>query len=120
MLKDTLDLSHAVSWQRYSPKNLTEGARPPLLLVQGFACGKDDWGALTKMLASKAKRDVLTFDHRGIGASDVPEGPYAVNELAADALADERVDRGGCVGAAEHARPLVYRGYRGATIAFFT
>ena len=76
-----------IAWQQYTPKGLAEDSRPPLLLVQGFACGKDDWGALTKMLASKSKRTVITFDHRGIGESDVPAGPYAVTDLAADALA---------------------------------
>ena len=58
----------------------------PLLLVQGFACGKDDWGSLIKLVASKSKREVLTFDNRGIGGSIAPEAPYTVDAMAEDAL----------------------------------
>ena len=75
-----------IAWQRYSPKNAMPHA-PPLLLVHGFACGKDDWGALIKMLGSKTKREVLSFDHRGVGESDSPSGAYSVDQMAMDAAA---------------------------------
>ena len=74
-----------IAWQRFAQNGVARGT-PPLLLIQGFACGKDDWGALTKMLASTCKRDVISFDHRGVGESDVPDRPYTVQEMALDAL----------------------------------
>jgi 3-oxoadipate enol-lactonase len=54
------------------------------MLVHGFACGKNDWGAIPKMLASQSKRDCITFDHRGIGESDPIKGPYSVGMLSDD------------------------------------
>ena len=45
---------------------------------------------------------VIVFDHRGVGQSDSPPGPYAVERLAADVaaiLADSGVDRAHLVGA---------------------
>ena len=74
-----------IAWRRVTPKVVAPGA-VPLLLVQGFGCGHADWGALPKALASRSKREVLSFDHRGLGESDAPVGPYTMAELASDAL----------------------------------
>lgn len=36
------------------------------------------------MLASASNRACLTFDHRGIGASSHPDGPYTIESMALD------------------------------------
>lgn len=57
----------------------------PLVLIMGWTGVKEDWGRLADDLA--ADRPVLIFDNRGIGESSVPDGPYSVEQLAADTLA---------------------------------
>lgn len=61
------------------------GSGAPLLLIQGLGYTRHGWGALPRLLA--AHHRVLVYDNRGIGESDIPEGPYTVPELAADAVA---------------------------------
>jgi 3-oxoadipate enol-lactonase len=56
----------------------------PLLLIQGLGYGRWGWDPVVPALAERYR--VLTFDNRGIGESDKPEGPYTARELAADAL----------------------------------
>ncbi|SHF50186.1 Pimeloyl-ACP methyl ester carboxylesterase [Jatrophihabitans endophyticus] len=73
---------HALSWRR-------RGAGPPLLLVQGMAGHHALWGEAF-LAALAADFDVVTFDHRGIGADrDGPDavGDFTVADLAADAAA---------------------------------
>lgn len=57
----------------------------PLLLIHGFACGKDDWGTAPRIVATRSRREIITFDNRGIGESDAPSGPYRMDVLAEDA-----------------------------------
>jgi 3-oxoadipate enol-lactonase len=61
------------------------GAGEPVLLVHGLAYDRFGWGPVPDLLA----RDfaVVVFDNRGVGESDVPDGPYTVEAMAADALA---------------------------------
>lgn len=60
-------------------------SRTPLLLVGGWCMARSDWGEeFTRRLASR--RPVVTFDSRGVGQSDCPDGPYSVNMLANDCL----------------------------------
>jgi len=56
-----------------------------LLFIHGLGYDRRGWGPLPALLA----RDfhVILVDNRGVGDSDVPEGPYSVNQLAADAVA---------------------------------
>jgi pimeloyl-ACP methyl ester carboxylesterase len=61
------------------------GAGPPLLLIHGLGYARWGWGPVVAPLAARFR--VLSFDNRGIGASDVPPGPYSAAELAADAVA---------------------------------
>lgn len=72
-----------IQWQRYTPKKINPGA-VPLLLVHGFACGGEDWGKLPKVLGIRSKREVISFDNRGIGRSDSPPGPYTIADMVAD------------------------------------
>jgi 3-oxoadipate enol-lactonase len=62
----------------------SQGKGSPLLLVHGLGYTRQGWGPLRDVLAGRYR--VLSFDNRGIGESDIPAGPYAVEELAGDAL----------------------------------
>ncbi len=76
------------------------GDGTPVLLVQGLGYGRWGWEPVVPGLA--ARHRVLTFDNRGIGESDKPEGPYTARQMADDALQvlDEAgVDRAHVVGA---------------------
>jgi 3-oxoadipate enol-lactonase len=61
------------------------GTGEPLLFVHGLGYDRRGWGPLPALLAEDFH--VLLFDNRGVGESDVPEGPYAVSQMAADAVA---------------------------------
>jgi 3-oxoadipate enol-lactonase len=63
----------------------TRGAGEPLLLIHGLGYDRYGWGGLPDLLAEDFR--VVLFDNRGVGDSDVPEGPYAVSQMAADAVA---------------------------------
>ena len=80
-----LKVTNGIAWQKHTPKVVSPQS-VPLLLIHGFGCGRDDWGALTHIVASKSKREVISFDNRGIGSSDASKGPYTVEMMAADAL----------------------------------
>ena len=67
--------STALHWQRYVPRHV-EPSRVPLLLIHGFGCGRDDWGALPRIVGTQSKRPVITFDNRGIGDSAAPAGAW--------------------------------------------
>jgi pimeloyl-ACP methyl ester carboxylesterase len=62
----------------------SHGTGTPLLLIQGLGYGRWGWDPIVPGLAERFR--VLTFDNRGIGESDKPEGPYTAREMAADAL----------------------------------
>jgi len=53
-------------------------------MIHGFGCGAADWGRLPQMLASRGKRQVLCFDHRGVGGSRCTPGPCSIQDLARD------------------------------------
>jgi pimeloyl-ACP methyl ester carboxylesterase len=61
------------------------GEGDPLLFIHGLGYDRQGWGPLPARLAEDFQ--VLLFDNRGVGESDVPEGPYAVSQMAADAIA---------------------------------
>ena len=80
-------------WEAY-------GDGDALLLIQGLGYARWGWDPVVPGLAERYR--VLTFDNRGIGESDKPEGPYTAREMAADALQvlDEAgVERAHVVGA---------------------
>ena len=62
-----------------------QGEGEPLLFVQGLGYDRHGFGPLPGLLAEDFC--VLVFDNRGVGDSDVPEGPYSVPMMAADAIA---------------------------------
>jgi pimeloyl-ACP methyl ester carboxylesterase len=63
----------------------TRGEGEPVLFVHGLGYDRRGWGPLPDLLA--VELHVLLFDNRGVGESDFPPGPYAVSEMAADAVA---------------------------------
>jgi pimeloyl-ACP methyl ester carboxylesterase len=76
------------------------GEGSPLLLIQGLGYGRWGWEPIVPGLA--ARHRVVSFDNRGIGESDKPEGPYTAAEMAGDALQvlDEAgIDRAHVLGA---------------------
>jgi len=62
-----------------------EGSGPPLLLISGLGQNSLPWAAIVPMLRDKFT--CITFDHRGTGRSDVPPGPYTIDQLGDDASA---------------------------------
>jgi 3-oxoadipate enol-lactonase len=66
-----------IAWER-------RGEGPSLLLIQGLGYGRWGWEPVLDLLARSF--DVLAFDNRGIGESEVPAGPYTAAAMAADAI----------------------------------
>ena len=61
------------------------GEGEPLLLIMGLGANADWWG--DEFLRPLTERfHVVTFDNRGAGRSERPEGPYTVPQMAADAV----------------------------------
>jgi len=58
------------------------GQGHPLLLIAGVGYGAWFWHSIAPALAEHYR--VITFDNRGAGDSDKPDGPYTVPMMAAD------------------------------------
>jgi 3-oxoadipate enol-lactonase len=58
---------------------------PVLVLSGSIGSTEDMW--LPQREALSGEYRVISYDHRGHGKSPVPDGPYSVEELAADVLA---------------------------------
>jgi 3-oxoadipate enol-lactonase len=58
---------------------------PVLVLAGPLGSTLEIWEPLVTMLVERFR--ILRYDHRGHGRSPVPSGPYAIADLAADALA---------------------------------
>jgi pimeloyl-ACP methyl ester carboxylesterase len=58
------------------------GAGKPLVLITGVGYGRWFWHKVVPGLARHFQ--VITFDNRGAGESDKPDGPYTVAMMAAD------------------------------------
>ena len=59
-----------------------EGDGEPVVLIPGFAAGRWIWFKQTADLSRNFR--VITFDPRGVSASDKPEGPQTISLLADD------------------------------------
>jgi 3-oxoadipate enol-lactonase len=66
-----------IAWEAF-------GEGKPLLLIQGLGYARWSWDPIVPGLAERYR--VITFDNRGIGESDKPEGPYTARAMADDAL----------------------------------
>ncbi len=61
------------------------GDGEPLVFIHGLAYDRRGWGPLPRLLADDFR--VVLIDNRGVGDSDAPEGPYSMEQLAADTVA---------------------------------
>jgi pimeloyl-ACP methyl ester carboxylesterase len=59
-----------------------EGDGEPIVLIPGFASGREIWSRQTPALSRDFR--VITFDPRGVSASDKPDGPQTIGLLADD------------------------------------
>lgn len=59
------------------------GDGPPLLLISGLGANRLSWALVTPALKDAFR--CITFDNRGTGQSDVPPGPYTIDQMADDA-----------------------------------
>lgn len=73
--------SHALSYQVHG-----DAPGSPLLLIAGLGGAAQGWLALQVPEFAQRHRCVL-FDHRGVGASGDPGGPFTTADLADDAAA---------------------------------
>jgi 3-oxoadipate enol-lactonase len=58
------------------------GKGEPLVLIMGYGLSSAAWSPVLPALAQKYK--VITFDNRGAGKSDKPDGPYTMDMMAGD------------------------------------
>jgi len=61
------------------------GSGEPVLLIMGLGSNAYGWYRTIPWLAERHR--VIAFDNRGTGRSDVPEGGYAIAQMARDAAA---------------------------------
>ena len=59
------------------------GAGAPVLLIMGLGSNAYGWHRTIPWLAERY--EVIAFDNRGTGRSDIPDGPYSIAQMAADA-----------------------------------
>lgn len=59
------------------------GEGEPLLLIMGWGGNAASWLPQVPGLAERFR--VITFDNRGVGRTDAPDGPYSVRNMARDA-----------------------------------
>ena len=63
----------------------SEGDGPPLLLISGLGANRLSWVPALPQLRDHFR--CITFDNRGTGESEVPVGPYTIDQMADDAAA---------------------------------
>jgi pimeloyl-ACP methyl ester carboxylesterase len=61
------------------------GEGEPVVFIPGFSSDHTIWGAVVDSF--KAKYQVLLFDNRGSGQTDVPKGPYSIEGMTEDLVA---------------------------------
>jgi 3-oxoadipate enol-lactonase len=60
------------------------GDAPVVLLGSSLGADHSMWAPQVDVLAKRFR--VIAFDHRGHGASEVPEGPYTIDDLGQDVV----------------------------------
>ena len=83
------------------------GSGDPVLLIMGLGSNAYGWDRTVPWLSQRYQ--TITFDNRGTGRSDVPEGAYTIAQMAADA--------GAVLDAAGHASAHVVGASLGGMIA---
>jgi len=69
----------------YEVHDRAGAAQPWVCLVHGLGYGRWGWEPAVGPLAERFR--VIVFDNRGIGASDIPAGPYSASQMASDVVA---------------------------------
>lgn len=60
----------------------TYGAGEPLIFIAGFSADHQAWYSIVEKFA--ADYQVILFDNRGVGQTDIPAGPYSISQMAKD------------------------------------
>jgi 3-oxoadipate enol-lactonase len=63
----------------------THGSGTPIVFIAGFGADHTIWNSIVE--AFKTQYQVILFDNRGAGQTDIPEGPYTIDEMADDVAA---------------------------------
>ena len=61
------------------------GSGVPFLFVSGTGWPGEPW-KLQQVPAFSDRYQVIVYDHRGVGKSDAPKGPYSTRQFAQDAI----------------------------------
>jgi 3-oxoadipate enol-lactonase len=61
-----------------------EGQGEPLVMINGINAAR--WSLLLQTRAFKKYYQVITFDNRGVGKTDKPDGPYTTKIMADDTI----------------------------------
>jgi pimeloyl-ACP methyl ester carboxylesterase len=61
------------------------GSGPPVLMIMGLSFTLEMWFRVLPFLRPRYR--TILFDNRGMGRSDVPDGPYSIGQMARDATA---------------------------------
>jgi 3-oxoadipate enol-lactonase len=61
------------------------GSGPELLLIAGLGANRNSWAPVLPRLSER--HTCITFDNRGAGLSDVPPGPYTIEQMSDDTAA---------------------------------
>lgn len=61
-----------------------EGQGEPLILIMGYSGTQESWLLQTRAFAKHYR--VVTFDNRGVGKTDKPDGPYTTRMMADDTI----------------------------------
>ena len=60
------------------------GKGDPLLLIAGLGCDSQSWLPVVNELSNHFQ--IIVFDNRGVGRSNIPEAPYNICSMADDAM----------------------------------
>lgn len=101
-MPDVVSGGWSVHWE-----SIGDESNPPILMVLGLSHRLAHWGRLPALLASKLR--VVTFDCRGMGASERRDEPYSI--------ADEVGDMVSVLDAAGVSEAIVYGRSRGGMLA---
>jgi len=72
----------ALHYSVRAPRN-GKAPRHTIVLSHALGCDLTMWDSLANLLAANCR--VISYDHRGHGSSDAPEGLYSIAEMADDA-----------------------------------